>query len=569
MFDQAVLPSPAFSFREKDRSEATSSAGFWAALILMLGTIVVYLPVLGLDFVEWDDNQHLLENKRVNPPLLKNTLLYWHEKSFFGMYIPVTYTAWTLIAIASRTPANAQGHILDPYVFHLVNMLAHVLVTLQVFRLLRRYVRGVWPACLGALLFAVHPVQAEPVAWVSGFRDVLCAFLSLLALDITLGIWAPSDQPGLAQSHPRWRYALATLCFILAMLSKPTAMTVPLMVIVLAAGMEKRPWREVLRVTGPWLLLTIPFLIMTKLAQPSSQTALAVPLWQRGLVATDALAFYLYKLFLPLHMAIDYGRTPAVAREHGWLWWTWIAPLAAAAAAVIHRKRHPVLGIATLLMVATLLPVLGLVPFHFQGLSTVADRYLYLALIGPALIVAVCLERRPNGILRLVTVMVLLALSVRTWIQLGTWRDTPSLFTHTLSVNDRSFLAHGNLAAWVLVVDKNPQLAMEHGLKAVELNPKFANGWLNLGGAYRQLGKNDLAIAALYRSIELDSNAAMPHHNLGIVYAMRGDENQAMQQFQVAAAINPDDKIAQRAIKEGLQFIREGMADGTPGPQQQ
>jgi Tfp pilus assembly protein PilF len=564
MLQQAAYARSAISLRHVDRDEAVSTASFWAALLLMLTTMAVYFPVLGLGFVQWDDDKHLLENARFKPPLLKNTLLYWNEKSFFGLYIPMTYSAWTLVAMAARQDSNALGQKLDPYVFHLVNLLLHVLVTLQVFRLLRRYVKGAWPACFGALLFAAHPVQVESVAWISGFRDLLCALFSLLALDGLLGIWPSPRQPDLAPTSRRLRYSVATVCFVLALLCKPTAVTLPALAAILAVGLERRRWRDVFCAIGPWMLLAIPFALLTKLAQPSSQADIAIPLWQRCLVAADALSFYLYKLLLPLRLCVDYGRTPSTVREQGWLWWTWLVPVAATVVAFTLRKRLPVVGIGLLLMLAALLPVLGFVPFHFQRFSTVADHYLYLVLLAPALVAAVFLERHPTRILQFIAVAVLLALSVRSFMQIGTWRDTGRLFEHTLAVNDRSYLAHSNLSGWILQTKQRPDIALEHSRKAVELSPTYSDGWLNLGVCYQFVGKSDLSIAAFYRCNELNPRSALAHHNLGLLYAARGDDNQALQQFRIAGTMNPEDDMAHRVLKEGIGFLRSGLTEAMP-----
>src|SRR5205814_7058888 len=160
------------------------------------------------------------------------------------------------------------------------------------------------------------PLQVEPVAWISGMKDLLCGFFVVVAL------W----QYCLAIARgARLHYLISTICFILGMLSKPTAAMTPILAVAIDRWMLQRDWNRVRRSIWPWLGLAIPCVIWTRIFQFAGGV-MRTPLWTRPLIATDALAFYLWKLVLPLELAMDYGRFPARAMREHWIYWTWLLP---------------------------------------------------------------------------------------------------------------------------------------------------------------------------------------------------------------------------------------------------
>jgi uncharacterized membrane protein len=140
-------------------------------IIVLLVTAVVFAPVCVAEFSGMDDAGNLVKNPRMNPPGLSAVGWYWSH-SFADLYIPITYTIWSAIAAVARTPTADGAMELNSYIFHTVNLLFHLGSAAVVFFILRRLVGRDWPASLGALLFAIHPVQVESVAWVSGLKDV-------------------------------------------------------------------------------------------------------------------------------------------------------------------------------------------------------------------------------------------------------------------------------------------------------------------------------------------------------------------------------------------------------------
>ncbi|MDI6828380.1 MAG: hypothetical protein QME62_07855, partial [Armatimonadota bacterium] len=179
----------------------------------------------------------------------------------------------------------------------------------------------------------------------------------------------------------RQTYLAAMLCFVLAMLAKPSAVAVPVTAWLLDYLILKRTLKQSIISILPWIVLSAPFIVIGKLIQPDIQVRFVPQLWQRFFVAGDALAFYLYKLIFPLSLGPDYGRTPEYVLGNWWGYATWIAPCLVALLAWTRRNKEPWFS-AFCVMVASLLPILGFIPFVYQTYSTVADRYLYFPMLG-------------------------------------------------------------------------------------------------------------------------------------------------------------------------------------------
>lgn len=468
------------------------------AVLLVVVTVAAFSPLLTAEFSLLDDPQTIGMNPALNPPTLAKLAHVWDPRHpYMDLYVPVTYTVWSAVALIARVDNVTPGeYALNSWVYHGLNVALHAAAAVVAFALLRRLVRQPLAAAAGALLFAVHPVQVEAVGWTSGTKDVLWGLLGLVAIwqylqfaGATGGRKAAAaalgpDALGKADDAPLrpWaHYAVATVAFVLAMLSKPTAIVIPFVAGLLDVVLLRRPLRRVLPALLPWLLLVVPVIIEGKIAQPAVNNPRQphVPLAVRPLVAADALGYYLYKLALPARLGIQYDRNPDVVRAHGWHYVTWLAPAAVAAFAVWAWRRRRIdwapaavgvfwLGVA---------PVLGFAPFDFQFFSTVADHYLYFAMLGPALAVAFVLSGRRtaaseaelgDGIARpagraawAVAAVVLVALAARSHLQAYHWRDSFALFRHAVDVNPRSNL-----------------------------------GWRNLGQAYASAGRTEDALRA-------------------------------------------------------------------------
>lgn len=417
----------------------------WIKWLILALVLVTFAPICRHPFVDWDDDYTIEHNPLILQPTLEHTLHYWKHQ-YMDLYVPVTYTVWSGLAKLTRLIGRSgPDDPLDSTLFHAASVLFHVTNALLVYWLLTRLIKRPWPAAAGAMLFALHPVQVETVAWASGLKDVLCATFSLLALTQYLLAVAPAEasEPERGRLRRRFHYVAGMAAMMLGMLSKPTAMVTPALALVIDLLILRRPWRQVLISVAPWFALAAPCIVWTKICQPP-RFLKYIPIWQRPLVAADALAFYLYKLLLPANMAFDYGRPPWVVFERGFAFWTWLVPAAIAVALIIYRKRTGPLAAGALLMIVGVAPVLGLTVFDYEMISTVADHYLYLAMLGPALAAAWALSRWKLETERAVTVTVIILglFAARAAHQARYWESSEALFTHALEISPGSWNVH-------------------------------------------------------------------------------------------------------------------------------
>lgn len=515
--------------------------------------LAVFWRVSSYGFLNYDDDKNVYENRYVEQFTLSNTLHFW-KGPYNGLYIPVTYNLWAFQARLSEFfPADSSDTDLNPRVFHTTNLAIHLLSMLVVFYVLRTLVRDDLSACAGALLFAIHPVQVEPVAWVTGLKDVLGGFLSLVALWQYISYANLTSAPvrgGGGRGHRR--YIVATIAFVLAMLAKPSAVVVPLVAGILGYWVLKRSFRRNLLELIPWVALAVPIIIWTRLTQRSEVPVMFIPaFWERLLVAGDALTFYVYKLVMPVSMGPDYGRSPELVLEHGWIYLTGSIPYILAII-LLWKNRRPWLLASTGIFVAAILPVLGFVPFMFQDISTVADRYVYFAMLGPALGLGWFLSHHRSIPGRVICVLVLGILGLRSAHQTQCWNDSRTFFEHALVVNSNSWLAHNNLG--IILQDEGKfQQAITHYTEAFRINPRDAKAHNNLASILVEQNKLEEAIAHYTEALKISPNFAKAHTNLGLALRRQGKLEEAIAHYTEALRLNPNNPKTHNNMGVALQ----------------
>ncbi|MBL8863013.1 MAG: tetratricopeptide repeat protein [Planctomycetes bacterium] len=488
------------------RAPADRPPGAWRgsidrlALGVALVAVLVFARTLSHEFLVWDDDQHVTGNARLDPPTLTSVASFW-TAPFLGLYVPVSYTLFALEAWVTGGP--------DPRVFHAVSVLLHALNAALVVRLLARLGARPTGAALGGLLFALHPLQVESVAWISEQRGLLAAAFGLGALSAYAG----------AERSAR-RDVAAALLLVLALFSKPSAAVVPALALLLELFLLRRGARW----AGPrlcaGLLAAAACLAVTKGLQGDVLVKEAVGFPERLLVAADALEFYARKLVAPCALAADHGRRPSVVLAGGFDASLAVAGLVAGAVLALPALRRAAL-VPALVFAAGLAPVLGLAPFAHQDISTVADRYAYLALLGPALLVARAWPADAARAAQVLALIVVALLAGASYAQARHWRDTEAVFARVLEVNPRSWIAHTNRGLVRQSRGDLPGAAAEYEA-ALAAKPDHARALNNLGILRVQMGRAAEGEALLVRAIEADPRYARPHMNLAAVYGNQG-----------------------------------------------
>jgi tetratricopeptide (TPR) repeat protein len=511
------------------------------SLLLVVVIVAVYWPVLGHDFVAWDDDLHITANPRFQPVTWTQVLTFW-QAPYEHLYIPLTYTVWAVMVWL--TQMLWPGPVTTATLFHLFNLLCHLGNTLVVYRLGLLILghssgapegRQALAAAAGACLFGVHPLQVEAVAWVSGLKDLLCGCWALIAVwQYITYIQRPA---GCGRVMTYW---VATTAFLLALLAKPAAVIVPLLAGCVAMLGCQQTWRGTWRTLGVWLGLAVLWGIGTKGQQLDAQLTFVPPVWSRPVIMVDTLFFYLGKLVWPFHLGPDYGRTPQLVLEQGRGVLLGLPLLFIGIGLWRQGDRWHTLWLAGSVFIAGILPVLGGVSFLFQAYSTVADRYVYLALLGPALGVSRLVQRvRWPGVMWCFGVLALGFFAWRTTEQVMVWRHTVSLFTHALRVNPQSALAYNNLG-WALARQGQLDQAIVYYTQALQLKPQMLEAHYNLGDALGAQGKFDEAIEHYTRVLAVKPTWAEVHNNLANVLLQQGQLDQAAAHYTQALQSKPD-----------------------------
>jgi hypothetical protein len=518
------------SSTSRDAGSAWAIAIFYA--ILLAFTAAVYFPVRNFQFVNWDDRDMVVENPLLNPANSQHLREIW-AAPHLGLYTPLSYTLWWTLALASNGSSDASR-------FHLLNLFLHAAAVSLVFSILLRCVKNPLAAFAGSAVFALHPLQVESVAWAAQMNNLLAAALSLGAIRVYLAF---ADASG----KRRWIwYWMATAIFVLALLAKPTAVVAPVIVVILDVGIVGRPIGRVVRSSLIWFGLAV---VMSVVAR-QVQSVAGGDIWHRPFIALDAIGFYFRQIFWPAQLSIDYARTPLrVWVNHLWIVDACIPVVIAVSLWFVRRNwRQPI--IAAAISLAALLPVLGLIPFSQQRYSTVADRYFYLAMLGPALFIAWGVTRlsRPMGFL--LAPILVCALTALTAVQLQTWKNTNALASHVLAIDPNSTVGN-KIEAAELSRNGQPREAIPFYRAAMIRNPDDADLHLNLANAFYHCGEYQKAIPEYEAAIDLPSDFRIRGMiDLGWAYVKSGEPVQAEQEFQRILQIDPYNPEATESLRQ-------------------
>lgn len=491
-------------------SARTALAAKLGLLVFVLSA-ALYWPARNYDFV-WDDETL---NLGQNQELRLGHYAYFWTNTYQHLYVPVAYSAWTLLAQSTGT-GDVTGP-LQPGPFRIANILLHALNAALAFLLIRRLTDTDWPSFGGALLFAAHPMQVEPVLWITEFRGLLSAAMTLGALLLWL-------------RFRRTRGALAAIgasvCFAAALLSKPIAIVVPVLVFVIEMLWPPADRRR-LAYPAAWMLACLPIVLITKTVQPDTAVRTKTALWTRPLIAGDTVSFYLHKLVAPIDLVVTYGRTPVAVMASALTYVLWIVAAVLVILAWRLRRRIPVVSLGLAIVLLFLAPVSGLLPFDFQNYSTVADRYFYMPMAGLAMIVAWTIARVPSprwaALCAGATIAVLVVLNVR---QQPVWSNEVALWSHTLDVFPDNARAHFGLGS-ALAAAGDDRGALAHYQRSISISPMDADVFFNLGNTERRLGDRAAAIVAYRQAARLEPTHVGARANLLMLLLEAGEGNEA------------------------------------------
>jgi protein O-mannosyl-transferase len=541
------------------RLRVFSRQGVLYLLILLTTTLLVYAQVRHFEFINYDDTDYVTENINVSRGLSLEGIIWAFTTVHAGNWHPLTWISHMMDV--SLFGMDAGGH-------HVMNLFFHLLNTVLVFVVFGKMTGALPKSFIVAALFALHPLHVESVAWVSERKDLLSTFFWML----TIGAYgwyaaAPSIR----------RYLAMAACFGLGLMSKPMAVTLPFVLLLLDYWpLQRVQWPHLkeggnisrsvvfglIREKMPLFALSALSAMVTVYAQTSGGAVKDLDIFPpliRIANAVVAYAAYLLKMIWPSDLAVFY---PHPGMPPSWQVAAAVFLLAGITLiALAGSKRHPCLIVGWLWYLGTLVPVIGLVQV---GMQSMADRYTYIPLIGIFIMLAwgaADAARRwrvPASATVLAAGMVILASGGLTWKQTGYWKNSEILFRRALDVTEDNFVAHYNLAN-VLARRDNPAEAIFHYRRTLRIKPGFSDAHVNMGNTFSLLENNEDAIRHYRAALKFQPENAKLHVNLGMALDKAGRPDQALDHYLEAIRLDPDN--ADTRYRAGNSLFQAGNVE--------
>ncbi len=529
--------------------------------LIIVFLIVVCLSAFGCitenNFINLDDTGFLVENKHIQSGFNIESIIWAFSTIEHNYWIPLTWLShildWSIFG------SRAGGH-------HAVSLLFHIGTVILLFLFLNKSTGDIWPAAFVAALFAIHPLRVESVAWASERKDVLSMFFGIATL------YAYAFY---VERYKLYTYILSLILFLFALMSKPTMVTLPFVLMLLdywplkrcqtrsSAPHEKcdRPLTKLAWEKTPFILLTIAICIITYWAQKtvgSISSASILPFSTKIFNAIASYIIYLEKTLWPINLAIFYPYNFSISLLQIFI--PVLILIIITTFVLYNIKRMPFLLVGWLWYIGTLLPVIGLVQTGKQGM---ADRYTYLPSIGIAIMLAWGIPRFIKNknlrkkILFPAVIMILFISIALTWLQCSYWKNSIKIFSHTAQVTNNNYrayelrgMAYSQMGQFQLAIkDYNKAI---HYYEGIQLKHDYSSVFFNRAMAYTHLGKYQLAIEDYDKAVLMNSDFIEAYNNRGRIYGQVGQYRMAIEDFNKVININPKHEKAYN--NRGLAF---------------
>jgi len=545
--------------------------------IVAVATCVAFLPVLWNGFVEWDDYENLLNNPHYRG-LGWNQLRWMFTTIHMGPYQPLSWL--TLGVDYLLWGMNPVGYHLTSIILHAANAVFFYFICrrLLIAALLLAENEQSWrltlSAAFAALFFAVHPLRVESVAWATERRDVVSGFFFLWTIYCYLRVLSPRDD---LQSRRWTKTALAI--YVLSLLSKAIAMTLPVVLLILdiyplrRLEWDPRRWfdstaRGVLREKIPFLIVAVPFALIALFGQQQSSALRSLESYDAGSRLAQAFfgaSFYLWKTLVPVKLSPLYEIPPHFSPLDSSILAGVAATTMITLSLYLLKNRWPAGLACWLSYIAILAPVLGLVQ---AGPQLVAERYSYLSCLtwavlagGAAFYLTDHSSRNPRwrayGAAAAGTV-ILAVLGAVTWKQTQIWRDTGTLWRHVLTLDPRSSIAHYNLGRF-LARQGNQADAIMHYVEAIKIRPDDADAHNNLGVLLMLRGEFEASMEEFQKATRINPEYSRAHFNMGKLFVRQGALDKAYESYRQALKFEPNE--AEIHLGLGNVLARQGRLE--------
>jgi len=545
------------------------------SLLLILSIIITYGKVVNFDFVVYDDQDYITENRQVQEGVTVDGFIWAFTTFHAANWHPLTWLSHML---------DCELYGLNPMGHHWVNLIFHMVNTVLLFLLLKLMTGTIWRSAFVAALFALHPLHVESVAWVSERKDVLSTFFGLLMI---YAYCRYVDKSCFKNYLP----VIIFLC--LGLMCKPMLVTFPFVLLLLDFWPLKRFQPENYRLSKSDVKISsyfkrssllflekIPLLIpvfisclLTFFAQKSEgavQALESLPLKSRIANALVSYMNYVLKAIWPSKLSVYYpyprgGALPA--------WQIFGAALLIACVcffAMRTAKKYPYIAVGLFWYLGTLVPVIGLIQVGEQAM---ADRYTYIPLIGIFIAVVWGISdfirkwHYRKIYIVVFAVIILSALAARTFFQTRHWKNGITLFEHAIEVTENNYIAHNNLATALGSIDL--ERAIYHYKEAVRIHPKYVTALCNLGLTLYHKGDYEEAVSYFTKALNINPQKTDARMDLANIFFLQAKPEKAISQYREILKTNYENAnahynlacmlSAQKKIDQAEHHYMEGL----------
>ena len=516
-------------------------------LVIIVITVMVFWQVSSHDFVNIDDSVYVSDNAEVKSGLTADNVAWAFTTTRANFWHPLTWLSYML---------DTELFGVNPGGYHFTNLLLHILNILLIFHVFRRMTGDVWKSSLVAALFAIHPLHVESVAWISQRKDVLSTLFWVLTMLAYLRyVERPSEK----------RYLLILLIFVFGFMAKPMLVTLPFVLLLMdlwpldrvfhhaPINIKKSQYTSTIKLIkrNTWALVRekLPLFIITTVASVAAYTfqeageALTsldrLPMELRIGNAFISYVKYILTMIWPTNLAVFYPHPEILTWWHAGFASLFLVTVSLLA--VKYMRSKPWLFVGWFWYLGTLVPVIGLVQV---GSFAMADRYTYIPLIGIFIIVAWGVPelfgkwRYRAVVITILTLVSMAGFAVATYIQVGYWSNSVTLFKHTVEVTSKNRIANYNLGN---ALSKQGQWneAVYYYKEALKIDPAYTQAYNNLGFAYYNLGRPADAIIQYVTALKISPGLKVTHNNLGNALAVNGELEKAILHYKEAHYLDP------------------------------
>jgi len=491
----------------------------WLGVILLF-TFILFSPAIKYDFVNWDDDVNVTQNRNVQN-LTRESVKNMFTSTVIGGYTPLTTLTFAI-----------EHHYfgLNPKVFHITNIILHIICTALLFFILTKLRVNLFITVIVTLLFAIHPMRVESVAWVTERKDMLYTLFYFFAILFYIQF---------KKTGKAWLYAASLVVFVLSLLSKIQAVSLPLSLILIDYLIDKKFITKQIWNKAPYFILSL----ITGLAgiyflkqEGSLETGTIIPVYQRIFVGSYTLLVYLVKSIIPYEMSAIYPFPAKLSAMH-YLSMPIVLLMVWGITKIRNFKTEVVFGsLFFFFNVVFVLQVVG------AGQGYLADRFTYVGYTGLFFIYAVIADKlsetKWKNPVYILGIIWLVSLSILTFNRLKVWENSETLFTDVISKYPRVAVAHNNMGRYFREMNQYDKAIAAYNM-AIEINPDSYNTFSNRGKAFFDLGRHDEAIQDFNRSIEINDRYVEALSNRGAAYAAKGNFDAALVDLNKALEIEP------------------------------